>query len=77
MLHTTSSHNQKEDNKQFKNKEQLELPENHLHGGPTTKELKKHSSRLVGRAERTRGKAAAGRSRGQSHFHKLGGTTGE
>ena len=35
-----------------------------LHGTPTTKELKKHSSRLVGgaemgsQAERTRGKAA-------------------
>ena len=39
--HFTSSHNQKEGNNQFKNKEQPELPENHLHGSPTTKELKK------------------------------------
>ena len=47
-----SSHNPKKDNNQFKNKEQPELTENHLHGSPTTKELKKHSSRLVGGAER-------------------------
>ena len=43
--------NQKKDNNQFKNKEQLELPENHLHGNPTTKELKKYSSRLVCQGE--------------------------
>ena len=33
-----------------------------LYGSPTTKEIKKkHSSRLVGGAERTRGKGTAGR----------------
>ena len=46
-----SSHNHRKDNNQSKNKEQTELPEKHLHGSPTTKELKKHSSRLVGGAE--------------------------
>ena len=39
--HLTSLNNQKENN-QFKNKEQPELPENHLHGSPTTTQLKKH-----------------------------------
>ena len=34
-----------------KNKKKLELPENHSHGNTTTKELKKHSSTLVGGAE--------------------------
>ena len=41
----TSLQNQKKDNNQFKNKEQPELPEKHLYRWPTTKELKKHSSR--------------------------------
>ena len=50
--HFTYSHNQKKDNNQFKSKEQTELPENHLHGSPKTKDLKKHSSRPVGRAEK-------------------------
>ena len=36
------SHNQKKDNNHIKNKEQTELPENHLHGSPTTKGLNKH-----------------------------------
>ena len=45
-----SSHNQKKANNQFKNK-QPELPENHLHRSPTTKDLKKHSYRLLGGAE--------------------------
>ena len=35
----------KKENNQFKNKEQPELPEKHLHRSPTTKELKKHSTR--------------------------------
>ena len=35
----------KEENNGFKNKEQPELPEKYLHRSPTTKELKKHSTR--------------------------------
>ena len=43
---------QKKDKNKFKNKNQPELPEIKLYGSPTTKKLKKkHSSRLVGRAE--------------------------
>ena len=59
----SSLHNQRKDNNQFKNKEQPELPENQLYGSPTTKTLKKHSSKLVGevekaaKAKRTRSKA--------------------
>ena len=49
MLHLLTQ--PKKDNNQFKCKEQPELPENHLHRSPTTKELKEHSSKLVIGAE--------------------------
>ena len=54
----------KEENNGFKNKEQPELPEKYLHRSPTTKELKKHSTRgRRGRDQqqgRGRGEEAAG-----------------
>ena len=63
-----SSHNQKKDDNQFKNKNQQNGQKIKLHGNLTTKMLKKKpSSRPVGGAEmgswvrRTHGKAAAGR----------------
>ena len=43
-------HNQKKDNNQFKNHKQPEVPENQT-AWESDKELKKHSSRLVGGAE--------------------------
>ena len=47
-----SSHNQKKDNSQFKNKNQQNCQKIKLHGNLTTKILKKkHSSRPVGGAE--------------------------
>ena len=66
MIHCISPHNQKKDKNKFKNKKQPELPENQTVWVPTIKELKKkHSSRLVGKAEmgrrmeRTHSKRAA------------------
>ena len=66
-IHFASLHNQKKDNNKFKNKNTQNCQKIKLYGSPTTKELKKkHSSRLVGRAEtgswvkRTHGKAVAG-----------------
>ena len=63
-----SLHNQNKDNNQFKTKNQ-NCHKIQLCGNPTTKELKKHSPRLVGvaemgsHAERACNKAAAGRLR--------------
>ena len=60
-------HNQKKGNNKFKNKKNNQNCQKiELYGSPTTKELKKHSSRQVGRAEtgsgaeRMRGEVAAG-----------------
>ena len=50
--HFASSHNQKKENNQFKNKEQPELPEKYLHENPTTKELKKHSFRQCAKTKK-------------------------
>ena len=46
----TSSHNLEKNNNQLKHKEQPELPEKHLHGTPTMKELNKHSPVLASAA---------------------------
>ena len=69
----TSLLNQKKDNNQFEGREQPEMPNSHLHGGPTTRVLRKHSSRLVGGAERE-GRAQRGHEAwqgpwGWSHIH--------
>ena len=60
-------HNQKKDNNNLKTKNYQNLQKIELYRSPTTKEIKKkHSSRLVGgaqkgsRVERTPGKAGAG-----------------
>ena len=59
-----SSHNQKEDNNESKNNKQQKCQKIKLLGTLTMKELRKHSTRLVGRSqasgrvEKTRGKVA-------------------
>ena len=59
-------HNQKKDNNNLKTKNTQNRQKIELYGSPTTKEIKKHSSRPVGgvdtgsQVERTRGKVVAG-----------------
>ena len=78
----TSSHSQKKDNNQFKNKKQSELPENQTAWKSNNQGVKETFIQIVGGSEtgseRTQGKARQQTMETSPHYHldKLGGTTG-